>query len=119
MRRLFWVGVGAAAAGYAMVRGRRAMARLAPDALAGQLQARAGSFAQVLADRAREARAEFTVARADRERELYDALLAEGQEDPAVVRARRAAAETRPAGRHSAGAAEDWDEDEELLGYSF
>jgi hypothetical protein len=114
MRRVVWVGVGVAITVVVVVRGRRVLARYAPASLVDQATERVDELGARALHLARDVRAEFTAARDARERELMAALLAEGQEDPAAVRARRAT------GKHSRDAApDDTDDVEDLLGYSF
>ena len=116
MRRVVWVGVGVAITVVVVVRGRQILARYAPASLVDQATERVDELGARALHLVRDVRAEFTAARDARERELMAALLAEGQEDPDAVRARRAA------GRHAratAPAADDTDDVEDLLGYSF
>jgi hypothetical protein len=115
MRRVLWVGVGVAITVVVVVRGRRVLARYAPASLVDQATERVDELGARALHLARDLRTEFTAAREARERELMAALLAEGQEDPDTVRARRAA------GRHARGAgpAGETDDVEDLLGYSF
>ncbi|MCB7137588.1 hypothetical protein [Cellulosimicrobium marinum] len=109
MRRVFWVGVGVAITVVVVARGRRVLARYAPASLVDQATAQVNGLGDRVVHLARDFRTEFAEARDARERELMAALLAEGQEDPAQVRERRS-------GRH---AADDTDDVEDLLGYSF
>ncbi|MBD5787553.1 hypothetical protein IF650_15380 [Cellulosimicrobium terreum] len=113
MRRVFWVGVGVALTVVVVVRGRRIVARYAPASLVDRATAQANGLGERAVHVVRDFRTEFVTARDARERELMAALLAEGQEDPEVVRARRAQ------GRHAQSAPDDTDEVEDLLGYSF
>ncbi|OLT53031.1 hypothetical protein [Cellulosimicrobium sp. CUA-896] len=115
MRRVLWVGVGVAITVVVVVRGRRILARYAPASLVDQATGRVDELGARTLHLAKDLRAEFTAARDARERELMAALLAEGQEDPDAVRARRAG------GRHArdAGDTGDTDDVEDLLGYSF
>lgn len=112
MRRVFWIGVGVAITVVVVVRGKRVLARYAPASLVDQANDRIVDLTDRATRFARDFAEEFAVARDERERELLAALLAEGQEDPAVVRARRA-------GRHAATPTDDVDDVEDLLGYSF
>lgn len=114
MRRVLWVGVGVAITVVVVTRGRRILARYAPASLVDRATERVDDLGARTLHLAQELRAEFTTARDARERELMAALLAEGQEDPAAVRARRSA------GRHTRDAGGgDTDDVEDLLGYSF
>jgi len=73
MRRLFWMGVGAAGAIVAAQRLRQAARRFTPEGVAEQAAdagRRTGAALQ-------EAIVEFRAARAERERELVEALLVE------------------------------------------
>jgi hypothetical protein len=119
MRRVFWVGVGVAITVVVVVRGRRILARFAPASLVDQATEQVNGLGEKVVEIARDFRTEFTLARDAREQELMAALLAEGQEDPAEVRARRAAGRhARPAGDGS-DPFDDTDGVEDLLGYSF
>ncbi|MCO7271713.1 MULTISPECIES: hypothetical protein [Cellulosimicrobium] len=119
MRRVFWIGVGVAITVVVVVRGKKILARYAPASLVDQATEQVNGLGEKVVEIARDFRTEFTLARDAREQELMAALLAEGQEDPDVVRARRAA------GRHTRPAAgdpspfDDTDDVEDLLGYSF
>ena len=113
MRRVFWVGVGVAITVVVVVRGKRILARYAPASLVDQATEQVNGLGEKVVHLARDFRAEFATARDARERELMAALLAEGQEDPQAVRARRAA------GRHAKPGVDDTDDVEDLLGYSF
>jgi len=112
MRRVFWVGVGVAITVVVVVKGRQVLSRLAPASLVDQATEQVNGLGEKVVHLARDFRTEFATARDARERELMAALLAEGQEDPAVVRERRAA---RPPARP----VDDTDDVEDLLGYSF
>jgi hypothetical protein len=115
MRRVFWVGVGVAITVVVVVKGRQVLARYAPASLVDQATDRVNGLGERAVHLVRDFRTEFTTARDERERELMAALLAEGQEDPDAVRARRATA-----GRHTRpDARADTDDVEDLLGYSF
>ncbi|MGO1341410.1 MAG: hypothetical protein ACTMID_06930 [Cellulosimicrobium funkei] len=117
MRRVFWIGVGVAITVVVVVRGKKVLARYAPASLVDQATEQVNGLGEKVVEIARDFRTEF--ARDAREQELMAALLAEGQEDPDAVRARRAAGRhARPAGadRH---AFDDTDDVEDLLGYSF
>src|SRR5690606_10736985 len=118
MRRVLWVGVGVAITVVVVVRGRRILARLAPAPLVDQATEQVNGLGERVVELAGDFGVAFAAARDAREQGLMAALLAEGQEDPEAVRARRAA------GRHarpSAAAAptDDTDDVEDLLGYSF
>lgn len=103
MRRLFWMGVGAAAAAVAAQRLRAAWHRYTPEGVAEQVE-QAG---QGVVDASHAAVARFRTAFATRERDLVDQLLVqpEGGDASAVFRRRDAAApgagayRTAPAGR--------------------
>lgn len=110
MRRVFWIGVGVAVTVVVVTKGRQVIARYAPASLVDQATTAVDDAGARVTGFWRDFRAEFAVARAEREAELEAALLAEGQDDPAVVRARRAAAR----GAHAAPP-----DDEDELGYSF
>jgi hypothetical protein len=73
MRRLFWMGVGAAGAIVVVQRVRRAAERLTPDGIAEQVVAAGRRTTSAL----REAVSEFRVATSTREAELVNALLVE------------------------------------------
>ncbi len=111
IRRVFWVGVGAGLAVVVIVRGKRIIARYTPAGVADQAQERVQELSARTSGLLAEMRAEFTRARTERERELLAALLADGQEAPEVVRARRTRERRAPT--------DAWDEDEDELGYSF
>lgn len=113
MRRLFWVGVGVAVTVVVYRRGRRLVRQYVPASLADRAEHAASAAGRRAGDAAQEFRARFTEARAAREAELLQALLAEGQADPAETRARRAT------GARGATAAGGPDDDEDELGYSF
>jgi hypothetical protein len=114
MRRVFWVGVGVAITVVVVVRGKRVLARYAPASLVDRATEQVNGLGERAVHAARDFRTEFAAARDARERELLASLLAEGQEDPDAVQARRGA------GRHARAAAPDaTDDDEDLLGYSF
>ncbi|WP_125778142.1 hypothetical protein [Antribacter gilvus] len=114
MRRLFWVGVGVAVTVVVYRQGRRLVARYTPEAVSDRAAAVVDDAGARVSQFARQFRAEFTVARAERERELRAALLADGQPDPEVTRARRAAAYADEHRRRA-----DVPDDEAELGYSF
>ncbi len=84
MRRLLWMGVGAALAGYAARRLRRAAHRYTPEGLAD----RAGAVGQQATTAVHDAVAEFRTARETRERELVEALLVEPASVPERARSR-------------------------------
>lgn len=119
MRRVFWIGVGVAITVVVVVRGKKIIARYAPASLVDQATEQVNGLGEKVVEIARDFRTEFAVARDAREKELMAALLAEGQEDPDAVRARRSSA------RHARGAGpgsdpfDDTDDVEDLLGYSF
>jgi hypothetical protein len=115
MRRLFWVGVGVAVTVVVYRRGRRLVRQYVPATLAQRAEHAATEAGRRAGDVAQEFRARFTEARAAREAELLEALLAEGQADPAQTRARRA---TGARGATAAGGPAT-DDDEDALGYSF
>jgi len=124
MRRLFWIGVGAAVTVAVYRKGRKVVQQYLPATVAE----RAGNAARDVSDRATTAagdfRSIFSEARARREAELTAALLAEGQPDPAATRAARDAARATGARGTAAGGpgsvvGPDIDDDEERLGYSF
>lgn len=127
IRRTFWVGVGVALTVVVVRRGRRIVARYAPEAVveraersAQDLGRRAETFVGAFRD-------EFETARARREAELTAALLAEGQPDPDDVRASGLSARNLRTGRTAAGrraglpgdVEAEIAADEAELGYSF
>ncbi|MFE9234066.1 hypothetical protein [Cellulosimicrobium funkei] len=119
MRRVFWIGVGVAITVVVVVRGKKVLARYAPASLVDQATEQVNGLGEKVVEIARDFRTEFALARDAREQELMAALLAEGQEDPDAVRARRAAGRhARPAGANR-DAFDDADDVEDLLGYSF
>lgn len=105
MRRLFWIGLGAAAAVVVVVQGRKVLRRLTLEGVAEQVEEQVTD----LVGRARAAASTFAEARREREAELTEALL--GERD--VAEARRVRAE------HRARRAEPDQDDEDVLGYSF
>ncbi|CAM3706028.1 hypothetical protein [Isoptericola cucumis] len=87
MRRLFWVGVGVAVTVVVVRKGRQVAARYAPEAVVERAEKAAqdaGRRAETFVGAFRD---EFARARERRESELTAALLADGQPDPADVRA--------------------------------
>ncbi|WP_265521281.1 hypothetical protein [Oerskovia flava] len=115
MRRVFWVGVGVAITVVVVVKGRQVVARYAPASLVEQATDQVNGAGERATRFVQDFRTEFSRARQEREDQLMASLLAEGQEDPETVRARRA---TSAGGRHRAPA-QDAPDDEDLLGYSF
>ena len=127
MRRLFWVGVGVTITVIVVIRGRRLVARYAPaalvDAAGEQARALSGRLNAIVTD----FKSDFHEARAQREHDLLDSLLAESQGDLDTLRQRRESyASSR--GQASSGtslpddaAPDDGKRDEvaESLGYSF
>ncbi len=111
MRRLFWMGVGAAGAVLALRRAKAAARRFTPEGVAEQATDAGRRFTTAV----RDAVGEFRTARAERETELVTALLAEPEGGTvAERRAARDAAERSgpPAVRPAADLAHD-DEDED------
>jgi len=101
MRRLFWMGVGAAVVVVAARRARRVVRSL-PDAVVHQVEDATERASSAL----RSAVADFGAARAERERELVEALLTE----PAGGTERRP--RTRPAPAAAWDDEPDWDDDD-------
>lgn len=106
MRRLFWMGVGAAGAVYLAQRARRAVRSL-PETMVGQVEQAGARASSALAA----AVTDFRAARAEREVELVEALLVE----PAAGADASAPSGRRPRRRGDAGDlawADDDDEDD-------
>ena len=113
MRRLFWVGVGAAVAAVAVVKGRQVLHRFTPQGVTEELEGQVKGFT----DRAKDAVSTFTAARKERELELTESLLGERDVDEARrVRTERKARKAWDFDEDPAAAAED---DDGALGYSF
>ncbi len=130
MRRLFWVGVGVTATVVAYRKGRQVVQQYMPATIAERAETAARGASERATAAAGDFRTIFGEARARREAELTAALLAEGQPDPEVTRAARAAgrhaasaratdARSTAAGGPGSGVGHDIDDDEERLGYSF
>jgi hypothetical protein len=143
MRRLFWVGVGVVATVVVVRRGRKVLARYAPEAVVDRAERAAQDAGRRAETFLGAFRTEFVAARDRREAELTAALLAEGQPAPDDVRASglrpddvfggRAGAPARHAARpdlrgatpgrapgdRAADTDDDLDDDEARLGYSF
>jgi hypothetical protein len=130
MRRLVWVGVGVAVTIVVYRKGRKVVQRYLPSSVAERAEQAARDAGERASGWLADFRETFGEARARREIELTDALLARGQQHPDVTRAQRAA-ETRatqaratgarrgtPAGGPT-GVVDDVDPDESELGYSF
>lgn len=101
MRRLFWVGVGAAGAVFLAQKARRAVQAL-PETMAGQVEEAGQRASSAL----RTALADFRTARAERELALVDALLVE----PVGGTQRRPRSSRTPQADADVGR---WDDDEE------
>jgi hypothetical protein len=108
MRRLFWMGVGAAAAAIAAQRLRTAWHRYTPEGLAEQVE-QAG---QGVIEASQAAVVRFRSAYATRERDLVDQLLVrpEGGDPSAVFRGREAAPRWADADRATPAGRVDDDE---------
>jgi len=127
MRRLFWVGVGVAVTVVVDQRGRKVVARYAPEAVVDRAERAAQDAGRRAETFVATFRREFSQDREAREAELTAALLAEGQPDPDDVRRSglrpgdvRGGAPSRA--RHAAPAPDPEAEiaaDEADLGYSF
>lgn len=89
MRRLLWMGIGAAVAGWVVRRLRQGARRYTPEGLAD----RASAVGQQATAAVHDAVAEFRAARETRERELVTALLVEPASTPERSRPRRRAAD--------------------------
>lgn len=109
MRRLFWMGVGAAGAVVLARRAKAAVRRFTPEGVAEQ----ASDAGRRVTDALRDAVTDFRTARAERETELVTALLAEPEGGTvAERRAARASAGATPARPTGDVRPDDIDEDE-------
>ncbi len=125
MRRLVWVGVGVAVTIVVYRKGRAIVQQYLPSSVAERAERAAHDAGERASGWLADFRETFGEARARREVELTDALLARGQQHPDVTRAERAAQgratgarRDSPAGGPS-GVVDDVDTDESELGYSF
>jgi post-segregation antitoxin (ccd killing protein) len=105
MRRLFWMGVGAAGAVWVARRAKRAMTAL-PETVTTAVAQQAGQARVRVSGAASEALAAFRAARTERESELVEALLVE----PAGGTERRPRTATRTS-RAERASADPWDDD--------
>ncbi|MFC8798577.1 hypothetical protein ACFT2C_12660 [Promicromonospora sp. NPDC057138] len=77
IRRLFWVGVGAAVTVVVIYKGRQVVRRYTPEAVSERAAAAVDDAGARLNTMARTFRSEFSVARAEREAELMASLRGE------------------------------------------
>ncbi len=118
MRRLFWVSTGVALTVFVMVKGRKLVLAYTPQAVADRVATQATEFTDRAQDSASGFLADFREARAAREQELRDSLLADSQGSVADLRARRDAWQGSPRDAWASNITDDDSEDDEL-GYSF
>jgi hypothetical protein len=112
MRRLFWMGVGAAGAVLAAQRLRAAWHRYTPEGVAEQVE-QAG---QGVLDAGRSALGTFRASFAERQRALVDQLLVEPEGgDPAALRRARGPATAPSAPRSSAVPSGRVDDEDDLF----
>lgn len=110
MRRLFWIGVGAAVTVVVVVKGRQLVRRFTPEGVAEEVEGQLTG----LIDQAKSALATFSRASKEREAELTEALL--GEQDVDEARRVRQERKARKAWNFDEDAPSD---DEDSLGYSF
>ena len=116
MRRLFWNGLGATVAVVVVIKGQEILRRFTPEGVAEEVEGQVHG----LVDRAKQAVATFSQASEERERELTDALLGEQDVEQARrVRTERKARRAWDFDDDAAPGADEAQDDEDSLGYSF